>query len=129
MASVFTLIQQRQIPGHFVYEDDKAFVICTIEPIAEGHVLVIPNAEVDHFDDLDADLASHLMVLSQRVAKAIKAEFECERVGVMIAGLEVPHCHIHVMPINGLGDMNFAHAKQSDPANLALVADRLKKHL
>ncbi len=129
MDSVFTMIKQRQIPGHFVYEDDKVFVICTIEPIAKGHVLVIPNQEIDHFDDLDADLAAHVMIISQRVAKAIKREFDCERVGVMIAGLEVPHCHVHVMPINGLGDLSFANASSAESDELASVALRLSKHL
>jgi len=129
MASVFSMIKARQIPGHFIYEDDTAFAILTIEPIAQGHVLVIPNDEVDHFDDLDEATAAHIMVLAQRIAKAIKAEFECERVGVMIAGLEVPHCHVHVLPINGLGDLSFAKAQPADQTELAAVAKRLKRHI
>jgi len=129
MATVFSMIKSRQIPGHFVYEDDIAFAILTIEPIAQGHVLVIPNAEVDHFDDLDEATAAHLMIVAQRVAKAIKAEFDCVRVGVMIAGLEVPHCHVHVLPINGLGDLSFAKAASADQDDLADVAMRLKRHI
>jgi len=125
MASVFTKIINGEIPGHFVYRDDKAIAIMTIAPITAGHVLVIPVEEIDHWYDVPAPLAAYLMNISQKVAKAIKQEFPCVRVGMIIAGLEVPHTHLHVMPINTLEDFDFSKAKMADHAVLAEHAKRL----
>lgn len=129
MASVFTKIINGEIPGHFVYRDDKAIAIMTIAPIAAGHVLVIPIDEIDHWDDVPAALAAHLMNVAQKVAKAIKKEFPCLRVGMIIAGLEVPHTHLHVLPINQLGDFDFSKAKMAEQSVLAEQALRLKQAL
>lgn len=125
MASVFTKIINGEIPGHFVYRDDRAIAIMTIAPIAAGHVLVIPVQEIDHWDDVPAAVAAHLMNVAQKVAKAIKQEFPCLRVGMIIAGLEVPHTHLHVLPINALQDFDFSKAKMADQAVLAEQAKRL----
>ena len=129
MASIFTKIINGEIPGHFVYRDDKAIAIMTIAPITAGHVLVIPIEEVDHWDDVPAPLAAHLMNVSQKIAKAIKKEFPCIRVGMMIAGLEVPHTHLHVLPITALGDLDFSKAKMAEQSVLAEQAMRLKAAL
>jgi len=129
MASIFTRIINGEIPGHFVYRDDKAIAIMTIAPIAAGHVLVIPIDEVDHWDDVPAPLAAHLMNVAQKVAKAIKKNFPCVRVGMVIAGLEVPHTHLHVLPINQLGDFDFSKAKMAEQSVLAEQAVLLKAAL
>lgn len=129
MASIFTQIIQGDIPGHFVYEDDLAVVIMTIQPVQAGHVLVIPREEIDHFDDCSPELAAHLMQLSQKVAKAIKVAFPCPRVGLVIAGLEVPHTHIHLMPINSMEDMSFAGLEFADADELASACEKIKAAL
>ena len=129
MPSVFTQIMQGELPGHFVYEDDLAVAIMTIQPVQEGHVLVIPRMEVDHFDDLSPDLAAHLMQLSQKIAKAIKRAYICERVALVIAGLEVPHTHLHLIPINTMEDMSFTHLNFADAEDLAHASKAISQYL
>jgi len=129
MASVFTQILNGDLPGHFVYEDEQAVAIMTIQPVKDGHVLIIPREEIDHFDDLPAGLAAHLMHISQKVTKAIKQAFPCTRVGLIIAGLEVPHTHIHLIPINQLEDMSFANLSFADSDDLAKAAEKIKAYL
>jgi len=129
MASVFTRIMQGELPGHVVHEDDRCVVIMTIQPIKPGHVLVIPREETDHWDDLDASGRDHLMAVSHRVAKAIKRAFPCKRVGLLIAGLEVPHVHIHLFPLDALHDINFENVPMADQAALADAAARLRAAL
>jgi diadenosine tetraphosphate (Ap4A) HIT family hydrolase len=129
MASVFTQIMQGELPGHFIHEDDHAVAIMTIQPVQTGHVLVIPRSEIDHFDDLDTDLAAHLMQLSQKIAKAIKQAFPCERVALVIAGLEVPHTHLHLIPINVMEDMYFTELSFADSDDLAKACEQIKQCL
>jgi len=129
MASIFTKIINGEIPGHFVYRDDKAIAIMTIAPFVAGHVLVIPIEEIDHWDDVPALLAAHLMNVAQKVAKAIKNSFPCVRVGLIVAGLEVPHTHLHVLPINQIGDIDFSKAKMAEQSELAKNAALLKAAL
>lgn len=126
MASVFTKIMQGELPGHFVYEDDIAIAIMTIEPIRAGHTLVIPREEINHWDDVPADIAAHLMHVSQKVAKGIKKVFPAKRVGMSIVGIEVPHTHIHLCPINAVGDLSFAHAGPATQEELAENAQKLR---
>jgi histidine triad (HIT) family protein len=125
MASVFTLIMEGKIPGNFVYQDDIAVAILTIQPIREGHVLVIPRAEVDQWSDLPAETAAHLMTVSHKIANAMKTLFPCTRIGLMIAGLEVPHTHIHLVPIDSMDDLNFAFAKNVESAVLKKTAEKI----
>ncbi len=108
MASLFTRIIQREIPGRFVWEDEHCVAIMTIAPIRPGHTLVIPRMEVDQWTDLPAELAAHLMVTAQRLGRGIKQAFPCRRVGMMIAGIEVPHVHLHLVPLDVIADMDFA---------------------
>lgn len=129
MASIFTQIIQGDLPGHFVWQDDIAVAILTIAPIKEGHVLVIPKAEIDHWDDLPEDISAHLMVVSQKITKAIKTVYNPLRVGFVIAGLEVPHTHIHLLPVDALSDFDFNKAQMVDPETLAPVAAKLKAAL
>lgn len=129
MASVFTLIMDGKIPGNFVWKDDKAVAILTIQPIRQGHVLVIPRVEIDHWNDLPLDIASHLMEVSHKIANALKVAFPAKRVGMMIAGLEVPHTHIHLVPINSMDDLSFAFAKNADGEVLKETAEKIRQEL
>lgn len=129
MASVFTLIIERKIPGHFVWEDDKSVAILTIQPIRQGHVLVIPKLEVDQWSDLPIDLAAHLMQVSHKIGNALKLAFPAKRVGLMIAGLEVPHTHIHLVPMDSMDDLSFAFAKNADANQLKETAEKIKAAL
>lgn len=126
MPSVFTRIIEGELPGRFIHRDDRCVAFLTIEPLSPGHTLVVPIEEVDHWIDLDPDLAAHVFQVAQRVGRAIDAVYAPNRVGMMIVGDEVPHVHLHVTPIGGVGDLDFAHADRSpDPAALDEARDRL----
>jgi histidine triad (HIT) family protein len=130
MATLFTRIIDGEIPGRFVWSDERAVGFLTIAPITPGHTLVVPRAEIDHWLDLDADLAAHLMAVAQGIGKAQMAAFRPVRVGMIVAGLEVPHCHLHVLPIDRESDLSFARADHSpDPAALDDAAARLRAAL
>ena len=115
MPSVFTRILSGELPGRFVHRDERAAAFLTIAPITRGHTLVIPVEEIDHWDDLPPELAAHCMNLAQRVAKAQKAVFSPPRVGLVIAGLEVPHAHLHVLPFDEESQLSFANARPDTP--------------
>ncbi|KQY02423.1 HIT family hydrolase [Mycobacterium sp. Root135] len=108
MASVFTMIINREIPGRFVYEDDDVVAFLTIEPMTQGHTLVVPRAEIDNWQDVDASVFANVMAVAQRIGKAQSKAFDVERTGLIIAGLEVPHLHVHVFPARDLSDFGFA---------------------
>lgn len=129
MPSVFTKIIAGEIPGHFIWEDDICVVILTIQPIKEGHMLVIPRDQIDHWDDLPEATAAHLMHVSQKMAKALKVAFPSLRVGLVIAGLEVPHTHIHVFPVDSISDFNFTNAQPAFAEQLADAAAKIKAAL
>lgn len=130
MASLFTHIIDGDIPGRFVWTDDRCVVFLTIAPIAPGHALVVPRAEVDHWIDLDDDLAAHLMVVAKAIGEAQMAAFGSARIGMIIAGLEVPHTHLHVIPIETEADLSFARADAGASAeSLDAAADRLRAAL
>lgn len=107
MASIFTKIVLGEIPCYKVAEDEHCLAFFDINPLAKGHTLVIPKKEVDYIFDLDEDLYSHLFKFARNVASAIESVISCERIGVAVIGLEVPHAHIHLCPINSLHDLNF----------------------
>lgn len=128
MASIFTRIVDREIPAHIVAESDEFFAFLDISPLSEGHTLVIPKKEVDYLFDLDDETLSGLNVFAKKVAKAIDSVIDCERVGVSVIGLEVPHAHIHLIPINSVDDMNFSRMKLSPSSEeLAATAERIAK--
>jgi diadenosine tetraphosphate (Ap4A) HIT family hydrolase len=130
MATLFTSIINGDIPGRFVWRDDRAVVFLTIAPIRPGHVMVVPIEEVDHWIDLDPDLAAHLMTVARDVGRAQQEAFKPERIGMIIAGLEVPHCHLHLVPIGSEADLSFSRADHSpDPAALDDAAERLRAAL
>ena len=129
MSSVFTQILAGEIPGHFVWQDDLVMAIMTIAPVAKGHLLVIPKQEVNHWDDMPEETAAHIMLVSQKIAKAIKQQFPCKRVGMIIAGIEVPHTHLHLIPINALSDFDFSKAYQAETTELEQSAEKIKSAL
>ena len=130
MATLFSKIIDGEIPGKFVWRDDRAVAFLTIGPIAPGHTLVVPIEEVDHWVDLEADLAAHLMEVARQIGRAQMAAFMPTRIGMIIAGLEVPHCHLHLVPIETEADLSFSRADPSpDPAALDEAADRLRAAL
>lgn len=112
MPTIFTRIINREIPGRFVYEDDRCVAFLTIEPMYAGHTLVVPREEYDHWIDLPEDLNAHLWTIAQRVGKAIQAEFSPARVGVLVVGEEVPHVHVHVTGFDVVGQLNFANVRR-----------------
>ncbi|GAA1347523.1 HIT family protein [Falsarthrobacter nasiphocae] len=127
MSTVFTKIINREIPGRFVHEDEKCVAFLDITPQTEGHVLVVPREEIDQWTDLPEELASHLMVVAQRIAKAQKQAFGSASVGLEIVGFEVPHTHIHVFPTNEIADHELGRAKPAsdealDAAHAKLLA-------
>ncbi len=111
MATIFTRIMDGELPGRFVWRDSRCAVFSTIAPLAPGHVLVVPRDEVDHWLDLAPDLAAHLFGVAQVIGRAQMAAFSPNRVGLIIAGLEVPHTHLHVVPIQTEADLDFANAE------------------
>ncbi len=126
MASVFSRIMQGEIPGHFVHEDDQCVVIMTIQPMKPGHVLVIPREEIDHWEDLPDPLYAHLMRVSRWVAKAIKRAFPCKRVGLLVVGLEVPHVHIHLTPLDAMEDIRVLGLEMAPAEELAAAAEKIR---
>lgn len=130
MASLFTRIIAGEIPGRFVWSDDQCVAFLTIAPIAPGHTLVVPRLEVDHWIDLEDGLASHLAVVAKAVGAAQMLAFSPARIGMIIAGMEVPHTHLHVIPIETEADLNFARADASVPPDrLDDAAARLRAAL
>ena len=130
MATLFTKIIEGEIPGRFVWRDERAVVFLTVAPIAPGHALVVPVDEVDHWVDLDAGLAAHLMDVARHVGRAQMTAFSPTRIGMIIAGLEVPHSHMHLIPIDTEADLSFARADHDpDPAALDDAAERLRAAL
>jgi len=113
MSTVFTKIIAGDIPGTFVHRDDRCVVFMSINPLAPGHALVVPIAEIDHWIDVPVDLLAHLFAVSHRVARAQEQAFDCEKIGMIIAGYEVPHTHIHLVPTTDESQLSFANAAAS----------------
>jgi diadenosine tetraphosphate (Ap4A) HIT family hydrolase len=130
MPSVFSKIIAGDLPGRFVWRDARAVAFLTIAPIQPGHVLVVPREEVDHWQRIEPALMQHLITVSQKVGTAIERAFRPERVGMMIAGLEVPHVHLHVLPMWGMRDLDFKHADNSaKAADLDAAANKIRAAL
>ena len=111
MTTIFSKIIAGEIPSYRILEDDRFYAFLDINPLAEGHTLVIPKVETDYLFDLEDDLLGDMMVFAKKVALAIDNSIECKRVGVAVLGLEVPHAHIHLIPINDLYDIEFSKPK------------------
>jgi histidine triad (HIT) family protein len=127
MASLFTKIVRGEIPCHKIAEDEKFFAFLDVFPLVPGHVLVVPKKETDYIFDIDdADLAE-MMVFAKQVAKLLKAAMPCKRIGVAVIGLEVPHAHIHLVPMNAADDLNFTRPKLSpSQEELRVVAEKIR---
>jgi diadenosine tetraphosphate (Ap4A) HIT family hydrolase len=130
MASVFTMIINGDIPGRFVWKDDDVVSFLTINPVADGHLLVVPRQEIDHWEGVDPELFGKINAVAQNVGLAVKAAFDAPRMGLLIAGLEVPHLHVHVFPAWQLETFDLANAqKNPDPAALDAAADKIRAQL
>jgi len=130
MASIFARIAAGEIPSHKVAENDKFFAFLDINPLAKGHVLVIPKKEIDYIFDMESDLYKEFWGFAMVVAKAVKKAIPCLKVGVAVIGLEVPHAHIHLVPMNEMNDINFAKPKLSfSQEELAATAAIIAKEL
>jgi len=127
MASIFTRIINREIPGHIVAEDERFIAFLDIVPLVMGHTLVVPKKEIDYIFDLDDDTLAGLHVFAKKVAHAVKKAVPCKRIGVAVIGLEVPHTHVHLVPMNSMGDINFSKSKLSpSKEELTEVAERIR---
>lgn len=129
MATIFSKIIEGDIPGTFVWRDDECVAFMSINPLRTGHVLVVPRLEVDHWIDCPAVLRDHLFAVAQEIGGAIHEAFEPEKVGLMIAGLEVSHLHLHVVPIDGVHDLDFANAATSVERDDLEQAARAIRHV
>ena len=130
MPTIFSRIISGEFPGRFVWRDSRAVAFLSIEPMRPGHTLVVPREEVDHWIDLDPDLASHLFLVAQQIGRAQRLEWNPLRVGVLIVGEEVPHVHIHVVPINNPSELSFANVDRSPaPEALDNAAEQLRVRL
>jgi histidine triad (HIT) family protein len=128
MASIFSRIIQGEIPCHKIAENDKFIAFLDITPVAKGHTLVVPKKEVDYFFDLDSDLLAEINLFAKDVASKLQGTIPCRRIGVAIIGLEVPHAHVHLIPLNTMADINFS-AERLNMSNeeLAALAAEIRK--
>jgi len=130
MASIFSKIIAGEIPSYKIAESERFFAFLDIFPITEGHVLVIPKVEVDKFFDLDDEILREWLLFAKPIAKAIEKAFPCNRCGMSVVGLEVPHAHMHLVPINSSDDLNFTREKlKCTPEELKKVQERILQHL
>jgi histidine triad (HIT) family protein len=130
MSTIFTKIINREIPCHLIKEDDRFLAFLDVMPLVEGHVLVIPKQEIDYIFDLEPELLGDLMKFAQTIAPAIKKAITCKRVGVAVIGLEVPHAHVHLVPLNRMLDINFSQEKMKPSAeSLAKTAELIRSFL
>ena len=130
MPSLFTKIIRGEVPGRFVWRDERAVGFLTIAPLRPGHTLVVPIEEIDHWLDVPPELMQHLTLVAQKIGQAVQRTFQPEKVGLMIAGLEVRHVHLHLVPIHSLGDLDFAKADtKATPAALDAAAESLRAAL
>jgi histidine triad (HIT) family protein len=130
MASIFSKIISGEIPSHKIAENDRFLAFLDVFPLVHGHVLVIPKKETDYIFDIEDDELKEMIVFSKSVAKAIKKAIPCKRIGVAVIGLEVPHAHIHLVPMNTVGDINFTQPKLKPTAEeLQSIAEKIKAEL
>ncbi len=130
MASIFTRIINREIPGHIVAEDENFIAFLDITPLVVGHTLVVPKKEVDYIFDMDDDTLASMNIFAKKVAKGVKKAVPCKRIGVAVIGLEVPHTHVHLVPMNTANDINFTQPKmQQSQEQLAATAKLIREAL
>lgn len=130
MSSIFTRIISGEIPSYKVAENEKFFAFLDIMPLTPGHTLVVPKIEVDKFFDMPGDHLADMLVFAQPLARAIEASFNCKRVGIAAIGLEVPHAHLHLVPINGADDLNFTREKlKLSPDEMEACQKKILEHV
>lgn len=129
MPTLFTRIIKGEIPCHKIAEDDRFFAFLDINPINPGHTLVVPKQEIDRFFAMDEALLAGILPFARRLVLAIEKAVPCKRVGLLVAGLEVPHAHLHLVPLSGEGDLTFARARRADPQELARIAAAIRAQL
>ena len=130
MASIYTRIIDGEIPGRFIWEDDLCVSFLDIRPLARGHALVVPRQEIDQWTDLDPSIAAHLVEVAHAVGNAQKALLAPSRIGLMIAGFEVPHVHVHVVPMDSMAALDFGQADPDpDPSDLDQLQVELRERL
>lgn len=127
--TIFTKIINGEIPSFKIAEDEKHFAFLDIRPLQAGHTLVVPKKEVDYIFDLEDEDLKNLMVFAKKIAVAIKKAVPCERVGVAVIGLEVPHTHIHLSPINSVNDLDFRNTKEISKEKMQEIAEKIKANL
>ena len=128
--TIFTKIINREIPAHIVAEDERFIAFLDIMPLVVGHTLIVPKKEIDHFFDLEDDDLAAINLFAKKVAAAIQRSFPCNRVGVSVIGLEVPHAHMHLVPLNFSDDLNFARPKlKLSQTELAAIAEKIRAAL
>src|SRR6202790_942676 len=128
MTTIFSRIIDGELPGRFVYSDDEMVAFLTIAPVTQGHTLVVPRAEIDQWQDLEPEVFNRIIGVSQLIGKAVRKAFDAPRAGLLIAGLEVPHLHIHVFPAYSLSDFNIAGADPNPSAESLDEAQTKIKH-
>ena len=130
MSTIFSKIVQGEIPCHKIAEDDRFLAFLDVMPLVEGHTLVIPKQEIDYIFDLDPEVLADLMKFAQRIAPAIKKAIPCKRIGVAVIGLEVPHAHVHLVPLNRMLDINFSQEKlKLSQESLAKTAELIRSFI
>ena len=129
MSTLFTRIIRGEVPAHKILEDSSYLAFLDTRPVSPGHTLVIPKIEIDYIFDADDALLAGLMSFAKKTAAAIRRAVPCKKVGLMVAGLEVPHLHLHLIPINAVSDLSFARARQADPGELETLANRIRECL
>jgi histidine triad (HIT) family protein len=129
MPTIFTRIIQGEIPCYKIAEDEQFFAFLDIRPLNAGHTLVIPKTEIDYIFDIDDEMLADMILFAKRIAIAIKNTIPCERVGLAVIGLEVPHAHIHLSPVNSLHDLDFSNPKQISPTEMEDIAARIRAAL
>jgi len=130
MSTIFSKIVQGEIPCHKIAEDDRFLAFLDVMPLVEGHTLVIPKQEIDYIFDLDPEVLADLMKFAQRIAPAIKKAIPCKRIGVAVIGLEVPHAHVHLVPLNRMLDINFSQEKlKPSLESLAKTAELIRSFI
>jgi diadenosine tetraphosphate (Ap4A) HIT family hydrolase len=129
MPTLFSKIITGEIPGTFVWRDDQCVAFLSINPLAPGHALVVPIAEVDHWIDAPPELNARLFTVAQIIGQAQQQAFACERVGVIVAGYEIPHLHVHVIPTSSMSQLNFSNAGTTTPADLEAAAELIRIQL
>jgi histidine triad (HIT) family protein len=130
MATIFTKIINGEIPCYKIAEDENYFAFLDINPLKAGHTLVVPKREIDYIFDLDDNQLSGLVLFSKKIASAIKNAFPCNRIGVAVLGLEIPHAHIHLVPMDSMEDINFKNPKlKFSPAEFSEIAEKIRKKI